>query len=130
MLCKANLFFAVVKPLPFFTIIFQAKAQELEIVRTSKYSGGGGGGGIGAPTREERLQEAAAIEVRLGNLQRYCELLVQLGEWEKALAVAPGVSMVYWKSLAQRRAQQLMQEDNDNTVPYCVATGGYIGRSD
>ena len=89
------------------------------MVRTSKY----GGGGIGAPTREDSLREAAAIEVRLGNLQQFCELLILLGEWDRALGVAPGVSMAYWRSLAQRRAKELMQEDNDATVPYAVATG-------
>ena len=31
--------------------------------------------------------------------------------------------MAYWKSLAQRRANSLIQEDSDTTIPYCVATG-------
>lgn len=38
------------------------------------------GGGIGAPTKEERLKEAAEIYLRLGHIQRYCELMVELGE--------------------------------------------------
>lgn len=38
------------------------------------------GGGIGAPSKEERLKEAAEIHLRLGQIQRYCELLVELGE--------------------------------------------------
>ena len=45
------------------------------MVRTSKF-----GGGLGAPTRDDRLQEAANLYIRLGNVQRYCELLVELGE--------------------------------------------------
>uniref|UniRef100_A0A3B4VS08 WD repeat domain 17 n=1 Tax=Seriola dumerili TaxID=41447 RepID=A0A3B4VS08_SERDU len=49
--------------------------------------------------------------------------MVELGQWEKALAVAPGVSMKYWKKLMQRRADQLMAEDNDDAIPYCIATG-------
>uniref|UniRef100_A0A3Q2W098 WD repeat-containing protein 17-like n=1 Tax=Haplochromis burtoni TaxID=8153 RepID=A0A3Q2W098_HAPBU len=49
--------------------------------------------------------------------------MVELGQWEKALSVAPGVSMKYWKKLMQRRADQLMAEDNDDAIPYCVATG-------
>lgn len=82
------------------------------------------GGGIGAPSKEERLKEAADIHLRLGQIQRYCELMVELGQvsvydtlisvflllprlyvfcqWEKALSVAPGVSMKYWKKLMQR----------------------------
>ncbi|XP_015226931.1 PREDICTED: WD repeat-containing protein 17 [Cyprinodon variegatus] len=95
-----------------------SEAQELTIVKMSKF-----GGGIGAPSKEERLKEAAQIHLRLGQIQRYCELMVELGEWEKALSVAPGVSMKYWKKLMQRRADQLMAEDNDDAIPYCVATG-------
>uniref|UniRef100_A0A3P9JTL4 Gem-associated protein 5 TPR domain-containing protein n=1 Tax=Oryzias latipes TaxID=8090 RepID=A0A3P9JTL4_ORYLA len=49
--------------------------------------------------------------------------MVELGQWEKALSVAPGVSMKYWKKLMQRRADQLMDEDNDDAIPFCIATG-------
>ncbi|XP_076845608.1 WD repeat-containing protein 17 isoform X1 [Brachyhypopomus gauderio] len=95
-----------------------SEAQELTIVKMSKF-----GGGIGAPSKEERLKAAAEIHLRLGQIQRYCELMVELGEWEKALSVAPGVSMKYWKKLMQRRADQLMQEGNNDVIPYCIATG-------
>ncbi|XP_040274621.1 WD repeat-containing protein 17 isoform X2 [Bufo bufo] len=95
-----------------------SKAQELTTVKMSKF-----GGGIGAPSKEERLKEAAEIHLRLGQIQRYCELLVELGEWDKALSVAPGVSMKYWKKLMQRRASQLIEEENDDVIPYCIATG-------
>uniref|UniRef100_A0AAR2L783 WD repeat domain 17 n=1 Tax=Pygocentrus nattereri TaxID=42514 RepID=A0AAR2L783_PYGNA len=95
-----------------------SEAQELTIVKMSKF-----GGGIGAPSKEERLKAAAEIHLRLGQIQRYCELMVELGEWEKALSVAPGVSMKYWKKLMQRRADQLMQEGNGDVIPYCIATG-------
>nr|XP_056711232.1 WD repeat-containing protein 17 isoform X2 [Euleptes europaea] len=95
-----------------------SKAQELTTVKMSKF-----GGGIGAPSKEERLKEAAEIHLRLGQIQRYCELMVELGEWDKALSVAPGVSVKYWKKLMQRRADQLIQEENDDVIPYCIATG-------
>uniref|UniRef100_A0A6I8SY67 WD repeat domain 17 n=1 Tax=Xenopus tropicalis TaxID=8364 RepID=A0A6I8SY67_XENTR len=95
-----------------------SKAQELTTVKMSKF-----GGGIGAPSKEERLKEAAEIHLRLGQIQRYCELMVELGEWDKALSVAPGVSMKYWKKLMQRRASQLIEEENDDVIPYCIATG-------
>ena len=45
------------------------------MARLSKF-----GGGIGAASKEDRLKEAAAIHIRLGNVQRYCELLVELGQ--------------------------------------------------
>ena len=38
------------------------------------------GGGIGAPSKEESLKEAADIHLRLGQIQRYCELMVELGQ--------------------------------------------------
>ncbi|XP_006736108.1 WD repeat-containing protein 17 [Leptonychotes weddellii] len=95
-----------------------SEAQELTTVKMSKF-----GGGIGVPTKEERLKEAADIHLRLGQIQRYCELMVELGEWDKALSVAPGVSVKYWKKLMQRRADQLIQEDKDDVVPYCIAIG-------
>ncbi|KFQ01276.1 WD repeat-containing protein 17, partial [Leptosomus discolor] len=95
-----------------------SKAQELTTVKMSKF-----GGGIGAPSKEERLKEAAEIHLRLGQVQRYCELMVELGEWDKALSVAPGVSMKYWRKLMERRADQLIQEENDDVIPYCIAIG-------
>ncbi|XP_066092130.1 WD repeat-containing protein 17 isoform X3 [Saccopteryx bilineata] len=95
-----------------------SEAQELTTVKMSKF-----GGGIGVPTKEERLKEAAEIHLRLGHVQRYCELMVELGEWDKALSAAPGVSVRYWKKLMQRRADQLIQEDKDDVILYCIATG-------
>uniref|UniRef100_A0A4X1VX56 WD repeat domain 17 n=1 Tax=Sus scrofa TaxID=9823 RepID=A0A4X1VX56_PIG len=82
-----------------------SEAQELTTVKMSKF-----GGGIGVPTKEERLKEAAEIYLRLGQIQRYCELMVELGEWDKALSVAPGVSVKYWKKLMQRLLQEACKE--------------------
>ncbi|CAH1267956.1 WDR17 [Branchiostoma lanceolatum] len=95
-----------------------SEAQELEVVRMSKF-----GAGVGAQSREDRLRQAALIHVKLGNLQRYCELMVEVGEWEKALAVAPGVSMDYWRSLARRWAKQQVLEDKREAAPFCIAVG-------
>ena len=62
---------------------FQSEAQELTIVKMSKF-----GGGIGAPSKEERLKEAADIHLRLGQIQRYCELMVELGQvWSVCVQV-------------------------------------------
>ncbi|XP_050003259.1 WD repeat-containing protein 17 isoform X9 [Alexandromys fortis] len=95
-----------------------SEAQELTTIKVSKF-----GGGIGAPTKEKKLKEAAEIHLRLGQIQRYCELMVELGEWDKALSIAPGVSVKYWRKLMQRRADQLIQEDKDDVIPYCIAIG-------
>ncbi|XP_056009977.1 WD repeat-containing protein 17-like isoform X2 [Ostrea edulis] len=95
-----------------------SEAQEQEMVKMSSF-----GGGIGSLSREGRLREAAKIYIQLGNLQRYCELMVELGEWERAIAVAPGVSMDYWKSLTKRYAQYLSKEDDESLIPFCTAVG-------
>ncbi len=69
-------------------ISFQSEAQELTIVKMSKF-----GGGIGAPSKEERLKEAADIHLRLGQIQRYCELMVELGQvWRVCVCVVISLS--------------------------------------
>ena len=70
------------------------------MMKTSKF----GGGGVNSKSREERLRDAADMYVRVGNLQRYCDALVELGDWDRALAVAPGVDMQYWRQLCERCA--------------------------
>lgn len=69
-------------------IFFQSEAQELTIVKMSKF-----GGGIGAPSKEERLKEAADIHLRLGQIQRYCELMVELGQVRACLCLCATVSL-------------------------------------
>jgi len=53
----------------------QAEAQQLEMATLRKF-----GAGIRAPTRHEQLSDAANIHVKLGNVQRYCELMIELGQ--------------------------------------------------
>ncbi|XP_041358787.1 WD repeat-containing protein 17-like [Gigantopelta aegis] len=100
------------------TVYKASEAQELEMIKMSKF-----GGGIGAPSKDDQLREAANIHIRLGNVQRYCELMVELGEWEKALCVAPAVSINYWKSLTQRYADSFVREDRDEAIVLDIATG-------
>lgn len=67
--------YCTIKFRKFHFLFNQSEAQELTTVKMSKF-----GGGIGVPTKEERLKEAAEIYLRLGQIQRYCELMVELGE--------------------------------------------------
>ena len=41
----------------------------------------------------------------LGYMRQYCELMVEIGEWDKAVMAAPAVSVAYWQQLAAKRAQ-------------------------
>lgn len=57
----------------------------------------------GAGSRgEAELNNAASSFLRAGALRRYCELMAKLGHWDKALSVAPGVSLRYWRHLNTR----------------------------
>ena len=38
----------------------------------------------------------------MGNFEKFCEIQINLGKWEKALSFAPAVSMEYWQSLVER----------------------------
>lgn len=57
------------------------------------------GGGIGAPSKEERLKEAADIHLRLGQIQRYCELMVELGQVRDAFSdpLKPALTLTPWR---------------------------------
>lgn len=37
-------------------------------------------GALGSSAKEEKLRKAAQVHIRVGNVQRYCELMVELGE--------------------------------------------------
>ncbi|WAQ98157.1 WDR17-like protein [Mya arenaria] len=95
-----------------------SEAQELEMSRLTKTVVG-----VGKGSREDRLKHAADLHLQAGNLQRYCELTVELGQWERALAVAPGVSHGYWKSLCNRYSECLVQEESDLAPVFCTASG-------
>ncbi|KAK3876979.1 hypothetical protein Pcinc_018267 [Petrolisthes cinctipes] len=60
--------------------------------------------------------------LRCGALQQYCELMTRLHQWDHALALAPSVSVDYWRKLMARHAEQLLSDDNEACVPYLLAT--------
>ena len=37
-------------------------------------------GGIGNISKEEKLKKAADLYLKLGHMQKYCELLIEIGE--------------------------------------------------
>ena len=53
--------------------------------------------------KDERLERAAQLHLLTGNLRQYCEICIQRGMWDQALAMAPGVDANYWQELIQRR---------------------------
>jgi hypothetical protein len=45
--------------------------------------------------------------LKLQDFEHYCECLVAMGDWVKALAFAPRASMEFWKELSVRYADHL-----------------------
>lgn len=54
---------------------YQSKAQELETVRANSY-----GISIGSQSKDSKLLKAAEMQLKLGQIERYCEILVELGQ--------------------------------------------------
>jgi len=73
--------------------------------------------------KSETIMDAANMYLKLGEFELYCEALIKLGKWEKALAFAPAVSYDYWKNLAKRHAQELATDGADDTGAYYLASG-------
>ena len=48
--------------------------------------------------KEDRMKEAANLMLKSGNFQDYCEIQMQIGNYEAAIAVAPRVSLKYWQT--------------------------------
>lgn len=95
----------------------QARAQELEGARVAKFSG------VGGARKEDQLEQAAKLYLRLGMIQQHCEILVELGLWERALSVAPGAGLGYWSALSLRYADHLEElKKYEEAVPYLAAT--------
>lgn len=78
--------------------------------------------------RDERLTAAAMLHLKSGNIREYCDLMIELGQWERALAVAPGVSHGYWKDLTHRYATRLESTSSEAAVPFYV-TAGYADKA-
>ncbi|XP_066956128.1 WD repeat-containing protein 17-like isoform X1 [Macrobrachium rosenbergii] len=82
------------------------------------------GSGVGSRkySTSESQEALAESYLRCGALQQYCELMIRLHQWDHALALAPAVSVDYWRKLVARHAEQLLTDDNEACVPYLLAT--------
>lgn len=80
---------------------------------------------MGAAKKEEVLQEAALLHLQAGHVKHCCDLLVDAGEWDKALMLAPAVSHYYWAKLLKKRADTAVQAGADvrELLPLMLAAG-------
>jgi hypothetical protein len=56
-------------------------------------------------------------------MRSYCDIMVEIGEWDSALAAAPAVSLAFWRDLAAKRAEQLLESGKSAAVPLFIASG-------
>lgn len=63
--------------------------------------------GTALSKKEDRLKEAANLMLKAGNFQEYCELQMQLGNFEAAIATAPKVSLKYWQACINQYLEYL-----------------------
>jgi len=63
--------------------------------------------------KEDRLKEAANVMLKSGRFRDFCEIQCQLGNWKKAMAFAPAVSIEYWQELSERHTEELRAAGND-----------------
>jgi hypothetical protein len=70
--------------------------------------------------------QAAETYLHIGNMEKYCDILVELGQWERAIATAPAVSVSYWATLCKRYADHLAGQDKLDAVGVGhVVAGGF-----
>ena len=61
--------------------------------------------GTSLAKKEERLLECGRILLEMGEYQKYCEIMMDIGYYDKAMAFAPAVSLKYWRDIALRIAE-------------------------
>ena len=73
----------------------------------------------------ELLREAALMYARLGDMNQCCSILIDIGDWTTALALAPSVSLEYWQELSAKYADHLANNFSENCIPHLLAIKKY-----
>lgn len=73
--------------------------------------------GTSLSKKEDRLAEAATLMLKSGNFKDYCEIQIQLGKFEDAIAYAPKVSLEFWKQCIEKYHQKLQYEASNMENP-------------
>jgi hypothetical protein len=77
---------------------------------------------VGLP-RAEAVRQATAKLCACGAAGEACQVLIAAGEWDKALSLAPAVSLDYWRQLVAQRAHELAKSDVTAAVPLLAVAG-------
>jgi len=62
---------------------------------------------------------------RLGDMNQCCSILIDIGDWTTALALAPSVSLEYWQELTAKYADHLATNFSENCIPHLLAIKKY-----
>lgn len=57
------------------------------------------------------MMRGSCSRAQLGNVERYCEIMRDLGEWERAIALAPAVSHELWAKLVKEYAAEKLSKN-------------------
>jgi WD40 repeat protein len=71
----------------------------------------------------DRLKEAALLNAKMGDFERYCNIMIEIGDYTAALAMAPRVSMAFWTALCSKYSDVLLEKSDEECVPYLMAAG-------
>lgn len=62
---------------------------------------------------------------RFGDMTQCCTILIDIGDWTTALALAPSVSLEYWQELSAKYADHLSSNFSENCIPHLLAIKKY-----
>ena len=102
-------------------VLIEAKTVESKLL-ASAAAGRRGAHEMSAKV-EGQLRQAALLCAKSGQMAKYCGIMVELGDWNAALALAPAVSMEYWQELVAQNSQRLISQSSEQCVPHLLAAG-------
>jgi WD repeat-containing protein 17 len=74
----------------------------------------------GVAYKKQRLLDAAEELLRVGQLEGYCNTLMEAAEWDRAIAAAPAISRTYWRSVCQKAAEAMEAAGDARAVTYYI----------
>lgn len=77
---------------------------------------------------KERLIQAAKLELFIGDVKHYCEMMFATGEFDLAVAAAPAVSVNFWIEMMKNRAK--LFDDDNQIANYQLLIGDAYGAMD
>lgn len=100
----------------FLTSLIESRATELTVQAKKQRNR------IGDRKTSDILSEAANLFLLVGRTRSYCDILIEIGDWERAIAIAPNVSKEYWMDLCNRYANLLAEQGGEQAIPYLIAS--------